>query len=144
MWYDTNPYEVGYGYKWMVELEQEQNFVGKEALRKVSQEGVSRKLVGVEIGGGNLGSYNDGSMIDYFPVLADGERVGKVTSGCYSPRLEKNIGFAMVPVEYGEIGTELEVERPEETVSAVVADRVFFKPEHAEQTLSATSFSKGA
>ncbi|HKH10358.1 MAG TPA: glycine cleavage T C-terminal barrel domain-containing protein, partial [Rubrobacter sp.] len=60
------------------------------------------------------------------------------------PRLEKNIGFAMVPVEYGEIGTELEVERPEETVSAVVADRVFFKPEHAEQTLSATSFSKGA
>jgi glycine cleavage system aminomethyltransferase T len=50
----------------------------------------------------------------------------------------------MVPVEYSEIGVELEVERPEETVSAVVADRVFFKPEHAEQTLSATSSSKGA
>ncbi|MDP9481114.1 MAG: glycine cleavage system protein T, partial [Actinomycetota bacterium] len=136
MWYDTNPYEVGYGYKWMVELEQEQHFIGKEALKKISEEGVSRKLVGVEIGGEGLGSYNDGSMIDYFPVLQNGERIGKVTSACYSPRLEKNIGFAMVPVEYSELGTELEVERPEGVVSATVADRVFFKPEHAEQALS--------
>src|SRR5215203_2145566 len=144
MWYDTNPYEVGYGYKWMVELEQEQDFVGREALQKISEEGVSRKLVGVEIGGENAGSYNDGSMIDYFPVYKGGERIGKVTSACYSPRLDKNIGFAMVPVEYSEIGIELEVERPGETVSATVADRVFFKPEQAEQTLSATSSNKGA
>jgi hypothetical protein len=50
----------------------------------------------------------------------------------------------MVPIEYSEIGIELEVERPEETVPAVVADRVFFKPEHAEQELSATSSNKGA
>src|SRR5215218_2535434 len=78
--------QVGDGYKWMVELEQEQDFVGREALKKISEEGVSRKLVGVEIGGGNLGSYNDGSMIDYFPVYMDGDRIGKVTSACYSPR----------------------------------------------------------
>jgi aminomethyltransferase len=83
-------------------------------------------------------------MIDYFPIYKDGERIGKVTSACYSPRLEKNIGFAMVPIEHSPIGIELEVERPEETVSAVVADRVFFKPEQAEQTLSATSSSEGA
>ena len=113
-------------------------------MKSISEEGVSRKLVGVELGGGNLGSYNDGSMIDYFPVRKHGERIGKVTSACYSPRLEKNIGFAMVPVEYSEIGIELEVERPEETVSATVADRVFFKPEKAEQNLDATSSSKGA
>ena len=88
--------------------------------------------------------HHDGAMIDYFPVHKDGERIGKVTSACYSPRLQKNIGFAMVPVEYSEIGIELEVERPGETVSATVADRVFFKPEHAEENLSATSSSKGA
>ena len=144
MWYDTNPYEVGYGYKWMVELEQEQHFIGKEALRRISEEGVSRKLVGVEIGGERLGAYNDSSMPDFFAVLMGGERIGDVTSACYSPRLEKNIGFAMVPVEYSEIGIDLEVERPEETVSAVVADRVFFKPEQAEQELSAASSNKGA
>ncbi len=133
---EDNPYEVGYGYKWMVELEQEQDFVGRDALKRVSEEGVSRKLVGVELGGGQLGSFNDGSMIDFFPVHAHGERVGRVTSACYSPRLDKNIGFAMVPIEHSTIGTELEVERPEEVVEATVADRSFFKPEKAEQQLT--------
>jgi glycine cleavage system aminomethyltransferase T len=133
---DENPYEVGYGYKWMVELEQEQNFVGREALRKISEDGVHRRLVGVELAGGKLGAYNDGSMPDFFPVLKNGERIGKVTSACYSPRLDKNIGFAMVPIEHSDIGTELDAERPEGKVQAVVADRVFFKPERAVQRLS--------
>jgi glycine cleavage system aminomethyltransferase T len=136
MTYEENPYEVGYGYKWMVELEQEGDFIGREALRRINEEGVSRKLVGVEIGGGRLGSYNDGSMIDFFPVRKNGELIGKVTSACYSPRLDKNIGFAMVPVEHAETGLTLEVERPEGPVEATVADRLFFKPEKAEQDLS--------
>jgi glycine cleavage system aminomethyltransferase T len=136
---EENPYEVGYGYKWMVELEQEQDFIGREALKRISEKGVSRKLVGVEIGGASLGAYNDGSMPDFFAVKKDGETVGKVTSACWSPRLEKNIGFAMVPVELGEIGFELEVDRPDGTVDAVVADRTFFRPEHAEERLAAGS-----
>jgi glycine cleavage system aminomethyltransferase T len=69
-------------------------------------------------------------------VLHNGTRIGKVTSACYSPRLDKNIGYAMVPVEHSEIRTELTVQRPEETVQAVVADRVFVKPEEAEQHVS--------
>jgi hypothetical protein len=47
----------------------------------------------------------------------------------------------MVPIEFSELGTGLEVERPEETVAATVADRVFFKPEKAEQNLGAASAS---
>ena len=39
-------------------------------------------------------------MIDFFPVHKDGRSVGRSSSACYSPRLDKNIGFAMVPVEY--------------------------------------------
>jgi glycine cleavage system aminomethyltransferase T len=134
---DENPYEVGYGYKWMVELEQEQDFIGRDALREVSRRGVNRKLVGVELGGARLGAYNDGSMPDFFTVRQGDEVIGKVTSACFSPRLEKNIGYAMVPIEHSELGTQLVVERPGETVEAVVADRVFFKPEHAEQKLAA-------
>src|SRR6266699_3420195 len=129
MWLDTNPYEVDLGYEWMVDLEQEADFVGKEALRRIKEKGISRKLVGVEIGGAGLGSYNDGSMIDFFPVYGNGQRIGKVTSACYSPRLEKNIGYAMVPIEHGELGTELEVERPDEKTSAVVVRRPFIDPE---------------
>ena len=85
--------------------------------------------MGVEIDGAKLGSYNDGSMIDVFPVHKGGGRIGEVTSACFSPRLEKNIGFAMVPIEHSELGTELEIERPEETVSAVVVQKPFVDPE---------------
>jgi len=66
----------------------------------------------------------------------NGTTIGKVTSACYSPRLDKNIGYAMVPVEHSEIGTNLSIQRPEETVQAVVADRVFVTPEKAEQQTS--------
>ena len=128
MWYDTNPYEVGMGYDWMVDLEQGSDFIGKEALARIKREGPKRKLAGVEIGGDPIGSYNDGSMIDVFPVHSSGSRIGQVTSACYSPRLEKNIGYAMVPIERSELGTELEVERPDGTVSATVVEMPFIDP----------------
>jgi glycine cleavage system aminomethyltransferase T len=128
MWYDTNPYEVGMGYDWMVDLEASGDFIGKEALARIKREGAKRKLVGVAIGGEPLGAYNDGSMIDVFPVSKDGGRVGEVTSACFSPRLEKNIGFAMVPIELAELGTELEVERPDGKTSAVVVEKPFIDP----------------
>jgi glycine cleavage system aminomethyltransferase T len=112
----------------MVDLEQEADFIGKEALKRIKAEGVSRKLVGVEISGPGLGNYNDGSMIDYFPVLKDGSQVGQITSACYSPRLEKNIGYAMIPIELAEFGTELEVEAPTGRQSAVVVRKPFIDP----------------
>jgi glycine cleavage system aminomethyltransferase T len=128
MWFDTNPFEVDMGYEWMIDLDQEADFVGKEALRRIKEEGVKRKLVGVEIGGQRLGSYNDGSMIDFFSVYSKGALVGRITSACYSPRLEKNIGYAMVPIELAELGTDLEVETPSERTSAVVVQRPFIDP----------------
>jgi aminomethyltransferase len=80
-------------------------------------------------------------MPDFFPVFGKdtGLQVGRVTSACYSPRLDKNIGFAMVPVEYSSLGTELAIETPHERTDAVVADRLFFRPERAEQKLTPTS-----
>jgi glycine cleavage system aminomethyltransferase T len=128
MWLDTNPYEVGMGYDWMVDVEQKADFIGKEALARIRQEGVRRKLAGVEIAGNSLGAYNDGSMIDVFPVLHRGERVGQVTSACHSPRLEKNIGYAMVPIELAELGTELEVDVTGDRREAVVVEMPFVDP----------------
>src|SRR5438552_2416079 len=132
MWYDTNPFEVGMGYEWMVDLDQEADFIGKEALRRIKAEGIKRKLVGVEIGGAQLGSYIDNAMIDFFPVYGRGksEQIGQVTSACYSPRLQKNIGYAMVPIEHAELGTELEVVTPPSgRVSAVVVRKPFIDPQ---------------
>jgi aminomethyltransferase len=116
------------GYEWMVDLDQEADFIGKDALKRIKTEGISRKLVGVEIGGPGLGSYNDGAMIDYFPVTKNGTVVGQVTSACFSPRLEKNIGYAMLPIELAEFGTEIEVDTPSGRQSAVVVRKPFIDP----------------
>jgi glycine cleavage system aminomethyltransferase T len=128
MWLDTNPYEVGMGYDWMVDLEQKEDFIGKQALERIKREGVRRKLAGVEIAGSALGAYNDGSMIDFFGVEHHGEHVGRVTSACHSPRLEKNIGYAMVPIELAELGTELHVDVMGDRRDAVVVEMPFIDP----------------
>lgn len=126
---DTNPLEVGYDYRWMVDLEQEADFIGKQALIRAKQQGVSRQLVGVEIDGMPLGSYNDGSMLEPFPVRsAGGELVGKVTSACHSPRLERNIGLAMVPIGLSALGTRLTVETPTGARDATVVEKPFVDP----------------
>ncbi|MGO1225552.1 glycine cleavage T C-terminal barrel domain-containing protein [Brachybacterium sp. AOP42-C2-15] len=146
---DTNPFEVGMGYDWMVDLEQEADFIGKDALRRIKQEGPARKLVGLELGGEPLGSYNDGSMIDAFPVHHEGEVVGRVTSACYSPRLEKNIGLALVPAALSDIGTRFLVdtgERPgaqepsgKELVEAEVVPKPFIDPSKEQPKSDVTS-----
>jgi glycine cleavage system aminomethyltransferase T len=129
MWYENNPFEVGYHYTWMVDLDQEADFMGKAALTRIKDEGVTQKLVGVDIEGENLGTYIDNEMPDVFPVHAGGNEVGRVTSACYSPRLEKNIGFAMLPIGFTEIGTELQVDTPVSgRVKATVVPMPHFDP----------------
>lgn len=95
----TNPYEAGLG--WITKLDKGE-FIGREALQKVKERGITRKLVGFEV---------EGRMIprkDY-ELQKDGKTVGKVTSGCYSPVLEKNIGLGYVAVGYAQIGQSLEI-----------------------------------
>ena len=118
---DTNPYEAGLG--WLVDLEQEADFVGKEALRRIEAKGAKRKLVGVEIAGDPL----DLNMTPW-SVSVDGREVGRVTSAVYSPRLEKNIGYAMVPIESSEIGSTLTVATPAEDRQATVVPKPFVDP----------------
>ncbi|WP_440996707.1 glycine cleavage T C-terminal barrel domain-containing protein [Arhodomonas sp. SL1] len=129
IWYDTNPFEVGMGYDWMVDLRGDDDFIGRAALERIKAEGVSRKLVGVEIDGPNIGYFTDGSMIDVFPVYdSDGERIGKVTSATHSPRQDRNIGYAMVPAAYSELGTQLRIEANTGVQDAVVVPKPFHDP----------------
>src|SRR5690606_40945286 len=120
--YETNPFEVGYGFEktWMVDLDQEADFIGKQALQRIKQQGISRKLVGVEIDGPSVGSFNDGSMIDVFDLHdPHGLRIGEVTSACYSPRLGRHIGYATVPLAYEALGPPLAVDCPHGPQDAV-------------------------
>ena len=47
---------------------------------------------------------------EHYPVLADGKPIGEVTSGTFSPTLQKPIAMAYVPPQYAEVGTELAVD----------------------------------
>ncbi len=126
---DTNPLEVGYDYHWMVDLDQEADFIGKDALARIRAEGITRRMAGVEIDGPSLGTYNDGSMIEPFDVYASStEPVGKVTSACYSPRLERNIGLAMLPIELTELGSTVTVRTPKGMRTGTVVEKPFIDP----------------
>jgi aminomethyltransferase len=113
---ENNPFEVGLGK--YCDLEQEADFIGKAALKRIKAEGITQKLVGIEILGEPLRS----NVAHYWPISHQGQPIGKVTSGIYSPRLEKNIGLAMLKLPYTAIGTPFEIESPQGTLSGVVSD----------------------
>lgn len=137
----TNPYEVGMGYPWMLSMDKEGGFVGREALLRIAERGVERQLVGLHIDGEPLGSYTDGSMVEPFPVSHDGQVVGKVTSACHSPRLEQNIGMALVPVELADAGTSVQVIVDDLPRGATVTPTPFIDPKRqvARQTIGVGS-----
>ena len=123
---ETNPYECGLG--WQVDFERG-DFVGMEALKKIQQQGVSHKLAGICMGGKPIEWYNS----DFYHVFSKGELVGYVTSAWYSPTQGCNIALCMLPTEYTNIGTELEVALPKrysenETEKAVVEKTPFREP----------------
>jgi len=92
----TNPYELRLDR--LVELDMAPAFIGKDALRRIRDEGVSRKQVGLHIDGAPL----EGPNSAFWPADLEGVLVGEVTSAVYSPRLERNIALAMVSVECAE------------------------------------------
>jgi glycine cleavage system aminomethyltransferase T len=118
---EDTPYHVGL--ERLVDLEKEGGFMGKEALRRTRDEGPSRKLVGVEIEGERL-ELNQTK----WTVRRNGEVVGSVTSAVYSPRLDRNIGYAMVPMALAAEGSQLSVETPDGERSTTVVPIPFVDP----------------
>jgi len=121
----TNPYELGLSR--LVNLDNDNKFIGRGALQKIRDTGVTRKQVGLVIEGEAL----DGPNTTFWPVLRDGKPVGKVTSAVYSPRLEKNIALAMVAIENSDEGTQLEVQLPDVQSQATVVEKPFYDPKKA-------------
>ncbi len=116
----TNPYELGM--ERLVNLDTETDFIGKEALKKIRDTGVSRKQVGLHLECERLAGPNT----TFWPISADGHGVGKVTSAVYSPRLDQNIAIAIVSVEHTKLGTVLDVETTIGSVKATVVSIPFY------------------
>ena len=118
----TNPFELGLDR--LVALDVPHRFIGKSALQRIKQSGVTRKQVGLVIDGEPF----TGPNTTFWPVEADGQVVGKVTSAVYSPRLQKNIALAMVGAGSADIGTSLTVETATGVRAAVVVEKPFYDP----------------
>ena len=118
----TNPFELGFDR--LVNLDMEADFIGKFALQRIRDNGVTRKQVGLIIDGEPMAGPNTA----FWTVNHNGEPVGKVTSAVYSPRLGKNIALAMVTVEAAGLDTELEVLTQSGEATATVVEKPFFDP----------------
>ena len=112
----NNPYEVGLD--WMVDLDQEDNFIGKEALREISLKGPIKKLMGAEIRGEPIRVFNE----EHWPVFIDGKKVGSMNALVYSPRLDKNISYIILDIEYAKSGQEIIISSPEKELSGKIVD----------------------
>ena len=119
---NTNPFELGLDR--LINLDEDINFIGKEALKKIKQEGIKRKQVGIEINCKAL----KGPNTTFCKLSKDNTEIGKITSAVYSPRLKKNIALAMVSVEQSEIGNELKVYTNEGIFDCKIVEKPFYDP----------------
>ena len=115
---DTTPFEAGLG--WLVHLEMPAEFVGRQALEQAAASGPSKRLVGLKLQGRAIARHD-------YPVLHNGETVGVVTSGTWSPTLEEPIALAYVPTNLAKVGSALSVEIRGKAQPAVVVKRPFYR-----------------
>ena len=115
---DISPLEAGLGF--VVKLKKEEDFLGKEALASQKENGVPRKLVGLEM-------IDKGIPRTGYKVFIGDEEIGEVTTGTQSPTLKKNIGFALLKSEHTDIGTAVEIEVRNKRLKAEIIATPFYK-----------------
>ena len=113
----TSPLEAGLG--WVTKFTKA--FTNSEALQQQKQAGVERKLIGFEMIDRGIPRH------DYEIVDADGNVIGKVTSGTQSPSLQKAIGLGYVKNEFAKEGTEIYISIRDNKVKAKVVKPPFYK-----------------
>lgn len=113
---EYTPLESSLGF--FVKLDKASDFIGKDALIKQKEEGLKRKIVAFEMKGKGIPRQG-------YEVMADGKVIGVVTTGYTSPTLGKNIGKAMIDIEYAKLGTPIEIKIRKRVSEAVVVSSRF-------------------
>ncbi|MFK7803453.1 MAG: glycine cleavage T C-terminal barrel domain-containing protein [Anaerolineae bacterium] len=120
---ENNPFEMGWDR--LVNLDMDADYIGKQALRKIREAGVSQLFVGVEIDGEPLPHPNG----QHWSLTIDGSQIGKITSAVYSPRLKQNIGLAMAQIDHAELGTQAVAQTPYGPLNVTIVPKPFYDPE---------------
>jgi aminomethyltransferase len=113
----TSPLEAGLG--WVTKFTKE--FTNSAALQEQKAAGVTQKLVGFEMIDRGIPRH------DYEIVDADGNTIGKVTSGTQSPSLQKAIGLGYVKNAFAKEGTEIYIKIRDNSVKAKIVKPPFYK-----------------
>ncbi len=111
------PLEAGLGF--FVKLDKG-DFIGREALAKQKEAGLSRKLVGFEM-------LERGIPRTHYEVQVNGETIGEVTTGTMGPTVKKNIGLALIDAKFATIGQEIDVIIRNKPVKGVLIKTPFYK-----------------
>ena len=120
---ETDPFEAGIGFTVPLKTK-EQNFIGKEALIK-RKEYPQKKLVGLEIEGNEKVNHGD-------CVHSGRGQVGIITSGTFSPTLNKNIALSRVDIHSSDLETKLEIGKldgHQKRIRAKVVKFPFYDPD---------------
>lgn len=118
---DWTPLEAGLGFA--VKLDKD-SFIGKEALRKQKEEGIQRKIVGLEVTGRGI------PRTGYKVFAQDEEKeIGHITSGTHAPTLKKALGFALLDIAYTKPETPVKIQIRKRFIDAVVVKKPFYKRE---------------
>ncbi|MEL1134208.1 glycine cleavage system aminomethyltransferase GcvT [Desulfitobacterium sp. THU1] len=117
---DITPLEAGLGF--FVKLAKE-DFIGREVLLAQKEKGVPRKLVGLEM-------IERGIARSHYPLQREGKEIGFITSGSFSPTLNKNIALGLIPAEYAQLGETLDVMIRGKAVKAQIVPSQFYKRPH--------------
>tara|TARA_B100000965_G_scaffold397295_1_gene413617 strand:- start:1303 stop:2457 length:1155 start_codon:yes stop_codon:yes gene_type:complete len=121
---EHNPYTIGMGR--LVDVDQETDFIGKEALKKIKENGLKEKLVGIELDGDPIIKAPE----NFWPVYdSDNQKVGRVSRAYYSPRLKKNIALAIVDIDYSSEGKDINVATPNGDLPSKVVKLPWFNAE---------------
>ena len=113
----TSPLEAGLG--WITKFTKD--FVNAEALKAQKEAGVTRKLVAFELTERGVPRH------DYEIVDADGNNIGRVTSGTMSPSLGKGIGLGYVTIENSKVDSDIFIQVRKKQIPAKVVKLPFYK-----------------
>lgn len=114
---ELSPIEAGLGI--FVKVEKEE-FIGKEAVAKQKAEGVSRKIVGIELAGRAIPRHG-------YDVEAEGKVIGTVTTGYNSISTGKSVCMALIDIAYAKLGTPVQVRIHRKLQDGVVTKKRFYE-----------------
>lgn len=114
----TNPFEAGIGFA--VKFDKSE-FNGKAALKKISESGVDRRLVWLDLPSGTVASSGD-------EISVQGKRIGRVTSGSYSPSRRRGTALGYVTPGHAIPGLVATIVNNQGEHEAIIHDMALYDP----------------